>query len=212
LNALLIFIKNPELGKVKTRLAASIGDEKALWVFNQLLEHIHNVSKNVSAHKLLFYSSFVNQSDIWEREIYKKHLQIQSTDLGERMYSAFKEAQFFGYKKAVIVGSDIFEVTTDMLNKGFDLLQQSDVIIGPSFDGGYYAIGFNFETITNLDFLKSIFLNKTWSHNKVAQNALEIIEKFNYKYSFLPTLNDIDSEEDLKKYSSLYNNMKKLMF
>jgi rSAM/selenodomain-associated transferase 1 len=205
LNALLIFIKNPELGKVKTRLAATIGDEKALWVFNQLLEHIHFVSKHVNGQKLLFYSSFIDNSDKWESEVFEKYLQNQSPDLGQRMFSAFEMAQKLGFEKALIVGSDIYEVNTDLLNYGFELLEKSEVVVGPSIDGGYYAIGFNFKTVRNQDFLSEIFLNKTWSHELVGQQALEIINKFKYNCSFLPTLRDIDTEEDLKKNPDLYN-------
>ncbi|MDP1816099.1 MAG: TIGR04282 family arsenosugar biosynthesis glycosyltransferase [Leadbetterella sp.] len=203
--ALLIFIKNPELGKVKTRLAATMGDGKALEVFKKLLINIHDKSLEVSADKLLFYSSFVDQIDIWENDIFLKNLQNQSLDLGQRMLSAFEKAKEMGYSKALIVGSDIYEVSTEILNQGFEYLENSETVLGPSHDGGYYAIGFNFEKINSDTFLQNIFLNKTWSHENVAQEALEVIDSFSYACNFLPTLSDIDTEDDLKNFPDLYN-------
>lgn len=203
--ALLIFIKNPELGKVKTRLAATVGDEKALDIFKKLLENIHEKSLKVEADKLLFYSTFIDENDIWENSVFRKKLQNQSPDLGQRMLSAFEEAQALGYSKALIVGSDIFEVSTEILQRGFELLEEAETVIGPSLDGGYYAIGFNFEKINSPDFLQKVFLNKTWSHEYVAKQAIEVINSFSYTCNFLPILSDIDTEEDLKNFPDLYN-------
>lgn len=203
--ALLIFIKNPQLGKVKTRLAATIGNEKALKVFNKLLENIHQKTLLVTADKILYYSSFIDENDIWESKIFQKKIQNQSTDLGQRMFSAFKEAQTSGYTKALIIGSDIFEVTTQIIELGFELLENSDIVIGLSHDGGYYAIGFNFQKIASPDFLQKIFLNKSWSHENVSADALAVINSYSLSCSFLPTLHDIDTEDDLKKYPILYN-------
>ena len=154
---------------------------------------------------LLFYSSFIDQNDIWENDVFNKRIQNQSPDLGQRMLSAFMEAQDLGYSKALIVGSDIFEVSTEILQSGFDLLENAETVIGPSHDGGYYALGFNFERIHSPYFLQHIFLNKTWSHENVAQQALGVINSYSYTCNFLPTLSDIDTEEDLKNFPDLYN-------
>ncbi len=203
--ALLIFIKNPELGKVKTRLAATIGDEKALKVFKKLLVNIHDKSLNVKADKLLFYSTFVDQNDIWENEVFSKFVQNQSPDLGQRMLSAFEEARDLGYAKAIIVGSDIYDVSTEILQEGFELLEDAETVLGPSHDGGYYAIGFNFEKIQSPKFLHDVFLNKIWSHEHVTQEAIEVINSYSFTCNFLPVLSDIDTEKDLKKIPDLYN-------
>ncbi len=121
------------------------------------------------------------------------------------MLSAFEEAQTLGYSKALIVGSDIYEVSTQILQSGFELLENAETVLGPSHDGGYYAIGFNFEKIHSPNFLQHIFLNKTWSHEHVAQEALDVINSNSYTCNFLPILSDIDTEEDLKNFPDLYN-------
>lgn len=186
-------------------MAATIGNEKALEVFKKLLVNIHDKSLDVRADKLLFYSSFVDKNDIWENDIFKKYVQNQSQDLGQRMLSAFEEAKDLGYTKALIVGSDIYEVSTGILHSGFELLEHAESVLGPSHDGGYYAIGFNFEKINSDAFLQDIFLNKTWSHENVAQEALEAINSYSYTCNILPILSDIDTEEDLIFFPDLYN-------
>ena len=206
-SALIIFIKNPILGKVKTRLAATIGDEKALLIFHYLLNHTFQITKDLEVDKYLFYSDFIEINDFWPNEIYQKRLQNQSSDLGERMFSAFKELVDRGYQKIVIIGSDIFENTSKIIQSSFDFLSSTQTVIGKAVDGGYYAIGFNFEKIDSETFLQKIFLNKTWSHELVATVALSVIDSFSFTCNFLPTLTDIDTEKDLKLFSSLYNNL-----
>lgn len=59
-NLLLIFVKNPILGKVKTRLAKVVGDEKALEIYKSLLLHTANITRTVNCHKIVFYDSFID--------------------------------------------------------------------------------------------------------------------------------------------------------
>ena len=85
---LIIFIKNPELGKVKTRLAKTMGEKKALEIYKSLLSHTHAITKNVNTDKAVFYSDYVDHSDQWEDSIYLKKVQ-KGSNLGERMLNAF---------------------------------------------------------------------------------------------------------------------------
>jgi uncharacterized protein len=201
-NALIIFIKNPGLGKAKTRLAATLGKEKALEIYLKLLEYTRVVAIETSAERHLFYSDFINNQDEWPNELFHKHIQDQSPDLGQKMYSAFMLLKSLGIKKAVIIGSDSLELTPEISNKAFELLEENDAIIGPAKDGGYYSIGFNFGQLgTNADkLLQKVFLHKTWSHNAVFLEAKEALEGLLVDYSLMPTLSDVDVEEDILKY------------
>ena len=89
--ALIIFIRNPELGKVKTRLARKLGDEKALQIYKALLQHTRQQVKEVDAGRLLFYSEKIASNDDWLAAQFEKHLQYEG-NLGERMHHAFKQA------------------------------------------------------------------------------------------------------------------------
>jgi rSAM/selenodomain-associated transferase 1 len=196
-NALLIFIKNPQLGKAKTRLAATIGKEKALEVYLLLLDHTRKVAMTSDAQKHLYYSEFIDDQDDWSNDTFVKHLQDQNPDLGQKMYTAFSELAKSGVKKALIIGSDCLELTPEIVNSAFKTLDQKDAIIGPAKDGGYYSMGFNFQKIEMEAVLKKAFLGKKWSHDHVLKEAKEALESFSVDYALLPTLSDVDVEADV---------------
>ncbi len=200
MNALIIFIKNPVLGKVKTRLAASVGDEKALEVYNELLRHTRNTTQPLPIDKHLFYSDFIDEADKWAADVYHKHRQTQTSDLGKKMHDAFLPLVSQTYAKVLIIGSDCLELDGDILHQAYVNLDTHETVIGPAKDGGYYTIGFNFEQIGNSEeVLKQVFLGKDWSHENVAKEAIESLEQLGLKTYILPELNDVDFEEDAKE-------------
>ena len=90
-NLILVFVRNPELGKVKTRLAKTIGDSNALTVYTILLQHTESVLNAISGDKVVYYSEEVQHSDLWCETVYQKKLQ-KGADLGARMEDAFETA------------------------------------------------------------------------------------------------------------------------
>ena len=89
-NAIIVFTRNPELGKCKTRLAKTLGDQVALNIYKHLLQHTANVVKHIEANRYVFYSVEINHDDIWCSEFFNKKLQY-GRDLGERMQHAFED-------------------------------------------------------------------------------------------------------------------------
>lgn len=193
-NALLIFIRNPELGKVKTRLAGDLGNEEALRIYNRLLEHTRKVAQSVPVERFLFYSNFVDQQDNWPVKDFRKALQ-PSGDLGDRMQQAFEQA-LASCERAVIVGSDCPGLTQDILQTAFDQLGTHDFVIGPAMDGGYYLLGMKRLT-------PDLFQNMTWSTDQVFRETTDRMAARGGTYYQLPTLSDIDYAEDWEKYGSL---------
>lgn len=185
----MIFVKNPALGKVKTRLAQSIGDEKALQIYLYLLKFTHQITKNLTCDKAVFYSDFIEQHDLWENETYQKYLQSGS-HLGERMYQAFEVSFRKGYEKILIIGSDCLELNPEIIQTGFQSLDNQDVVIGPAKDGGYYLLGMKTP-------LRFIFENKTWSSPTVFEDTIRDLTHHHISYATLPVLSDVDHEEDL---------------
>ena len=118
---LIIFVKNPELGKVKTRLANSIGKERALKTYKTLLAHTKDLVSSLSYDKAVFYNNHTDRNDIWDNLEFKKHLQT-GNDLGEKMKDAFSMAFKRQYKKAVIIGSDCPKLTPKIINDAYRLL------------------------------------------------------------------------------------------
>ena len=192
-DALLIFIRTPELGKVKTRLAKTIGKEKALAVYNDLLLHTMIETRNIKCDKFVFYDAAINDNDIWSTECYKKKTQSDG-DLGQRMYDAFETLFKMGYKNCIIVGSDLFDLKASIIEVAFENLKTHDVAIGPAEDGGYYLLGLKRNN-------SLIFQNKKWGTDTVFKATMKDLE--DHQVFLLETLNDIDTFEDLER--STYN-------
>lgn len=192
-NALIIFTRNPELGKCKTRLAKTIGDEAALEIYKYLLTHTANISKNTKANKYVFYSENIKKQDIWDSAIFRKKLQ-SGDGLGAKMEQAFLELFQIGYQKVVIIGSDLLDLKTEHINEAFQALNTNDIVIGPAKDGGYYLLGMK-------QMHSEIFKNKDWGTNSVLKSTL--LDLQNSTVSLLEELNDIDTFDDIKPYNEL---------
>ncbi|MGB3586544.1 MAG: TIGR04282 family arsenosugar biosynthesis glycosyltransferase [Tunicatimonas sp.] len=188
---LIIFAKVPELGKAKTRLAVSVGNEKALEIYQALLSHTHAVTSSISQDKIVYYTPHIVTDDQWEGDIFHKALQ-SAGDLGERMQQAFAQGFAQGYSRICIIGTDCFELTTQHLTDAFTALHEHDVVLGPSQDGGYYLLGMN-------QLYTSLFSNKEWSTESVAENTRDDVTQLALSLKELPVLNDIDTVEDLKQ-------------
>lgn len=186
-NHLIIFCKNPVLGQCKTRLAASIGPEKALTVYQFLLSHTAKVTSKVSAKRIVFYSQEPIDDDAFDPRYFDKDCQ-EGVDLGERMANALQKSFTNGAKKAIIIGSDLYDISPEIIDRGFEALDTHETVIGPAMDGGYYLIG-----MTALN--SKVFSGKNWSTSSVLQDTLS---NLNPDLTFLlPEKNDIDQEEDL---------------
>jgi rSAM/selenodomain-associated transferase 1 len=186
---LIIFVKNPVLGQVKTRLAATVGEERALEVYRQLLARTRTVTEGLARGKAVFYADFIPESDAWDEAVYQKHLQ-EGSDLGERMERAFAWAFSAGYTSVCIIGSDCFQLTEQVLEQGFSALAEHEVVLGPSTDGGYYLLGMN-------RLHPAFFRSKRWSTDTVLADTVRDAEALGLRVKLLPTLTDVDEEKDL---------------
>ncbi len=191
-NALLIFTRNPELGKCKTRLAATIGDQAALDIYTFLLQHTVNITQNLNATKEVHYSVKVRKNDLWDDSVYNKKQQI-GFDLGIRMEHAFAEGFRDGFERIIVIGSDMYDLTQKDLELAFLELETHDYVLGPAEDGGYYLFG-----MKSLN--SQVFKNKNWGTETVFKDTLEDIKEKNIK--LLEVRNDIDYYDDIKDISA----------
>ena len=189
-NLLLIFTKNLKLGKVKTRLAKSVGDGKALEIYKFLLLKTREITHNLTCDKAVYYSDKISENDIWETSIYQKHEQ-EGEDLGIRMQNAFKNSFKAEYEKVIIIGSDLYDLTADHIQNAFKKLETKDVVIGPAEDGGYYLLGMK-------GMHPSIFENKDWGTSSVRKDTLTDLQKVSVH--LLEKLNDVDVIEDIENH------------
>jgi len=196
---LIIFIRNPILGKVKSRLAAKVGDEKALEIYKILLKHTRDVTRDLECDKRVYYTDFIDPGDEWDPIIYQKAMQVED-DLGPRMLSAFHDGFETAYESVVIIGSDCLELTSEIIKDSFNVLQENDVVLGPAKDGGYYLMGMKKLHV-------SFFFSKDWGTSSVLQETLKNIHQKKLSLKLLPVLSDIDDEKDLNSAFAFLNSL-----
>ena len=189
----MVFVRNPELGRVKTRLAKSIGDQAALETYKILSKHTSKIISEIDSDQLIFYSDKIQDNDVWTTTNCKKQIQTKG-DLGQKMLAAFQYGFSLGYQKILIIGSDLYSLRPKHIESAFEQLENYDVVIGPALDGGYYLLGLNF-------IIPKIFKQKQWSTSSVLKETLSDLKEFNV--NLLEPLNDIDTYEDLKKEPQL---------
>ena len=189
---LIIFTRNPILGKVKTRLAKTVGNQTALDIYLFLLQKTKEVTQNVHCDKVIFYSEEILENDLWDTTTHKKNLQV-GKDLGAKMNHAFETCFEDKYDKVVLIGSDLYDLEVSHIEEAFEKLEKNKVVIGPATDGGYYLIGLK-------KTYPEIFQNKNWGTSSVRKETLKNLEKVNVH--LLPILNDVDVFEDIEHHAA----------
>jgi uncharacterized protein len=189
---LLIFYKNPVKGKVKTRLAATMGEEKALDIYLYMTRITQNLTIPINVNKAVYFSDRIeNATDLWPQPVFHHFLQHGNT-LGDKMFNAFKNGFEEGYSSICIIGTDCLEITPNIVESAFHQLTKTDVVLGLAKDGGYYLLGMK-------SLHEALFLEKAWSTHTVGHDTLQSILKLGLSYALLPMLQDVDTEADLKK-------------
>lgn len=182
----IVFVKNIKLGKVKTRLAKTIGNQGAFEVYSELVKVTEKATEQLHSDIHIYFSDAVVNTK-WPNAF--KTVQ-QGSNLGERMKNAFKEGFSHGYERIVLIGSDLPDITKSHIEKGLEKLKEKEVVFGPAEDGGYYLIGLN----TMHGF---IFDDKPWSESHLLKVTLDQLQQKQIDFATLTTLNDIDTFEDL---------------
>lgn len=202
---LLIFVKNPVLGRVKTRLAADIGEQPALELYLSLMKHTFLEASKFARQfapantKVAVYFS----ETLPERSAFPVALspdfrlcRQEGENLGQRMNNAFCEGFAAGFQKQVIIGSDCPQLTAGHLAQAFNALSISDTVIGPARDGGYYLLGMSQPQ-------PGLFDLAAWSHGDVFVQTLARIRKAGLSYTQTEELSDVDTVEDLQRLGLL---------
>jgi rSAM/selenodomain-associated transferase 1 len=192
-SAILLFIKAPVRG-VKSRLAAVIGVETALELYkNFILDIIDTVRKTGYPFRICYYPPDAGaEVSSWLAGQYRIMPQ-QGGDLGARMENAFIRCFSEGFERAILIGSDLPDLTPAVLQEAMASLAENDVVIGPASDGGYYLIGFHKHTL-----MPRVFRGIPWSTEMVFQETMAILQNSALSVYQAPTWNDVDTVEDLR--------------
>lgn len=192
-NALIYFIKAPIPGTVKTRLAKSIGEEKATAFYRYCVEKLLATKAPPLCDVFVAYDGVSEESPFATKNLF-----LQSKgDLGERMAHAFLHVFSLGYESVILVGSDIPDVDEAILEESMTLLSTSDALLSPTLDGGYYLIGFH-----ECSFTCKAFEGIVYSQNDVFSKTLQHLMPLHVSTGKM--LRDIDTIDDLKAYDKSF--------
>jgi hypothetical protein len=195
--ALIVFQKNEVLGKVKTRLASTLGNVEALKIYQILIAHTHQVIQSVAADTYIFFSDYVPEG--YETQASGFYLQVQEgKDLGDRMSNAFEFLFKKEYEQVLIIGTDCATLEQIHIQTAIQKLDLVDVVIGPAEDGGYYLLG-----MKNL--VPSLFADMEWSTEEVLKETINRLTQGGLSYFHIETLSDVDHEEDWDKVKMKFN-------
>ncbi len=193
---LLFFVRNPQQGAVKSRLAGVLGEEVAVGLYkNFILDMLSTLEKGDFSCSVCFYPADA-LADI--KEVLGapyRYLPQQGANLGERMEHCFLQAFSAGFLRTVLIGSDLPDLPLDIIDEAFASLQRVDAVIGPALDGGYYLIGFKKDSFT-----PEVFRDMPWGTETVLQQTIGVLKNHRRSVHLLPSWDDIDNLEDLKKF------------
>ena len=190
---LVVFLRLPEKGKVKTRLAATLGEEAALEIYKKLVSITLDIVIRSEIPTYLFYTDGLPLAPTRDTR-FSYHIQADG-DLGSRMADALSFVLSL-HQKALIIGSDCPGLTPEILDAGYRSLDEKDIVLGPADDGGYYLLGC-------IELHPALFANIKWSTPSVLDQTIEKIKEANLSYCLLEKLHDIDTAEDWIRYTGL---------
>lgn len=198
---LLVFARVPELGRVKTRLAAALGDERALRVYEAMLQDLLRSVGDPSGDleiEVLWAPTTIASGEVLRGAFGDRPLAMQTgATLGDRMGMAFSERFFFHRtQKIVAIGVDDPSLPRELIDHAFSLLDSCDWVVGPARDGGYYLVGCRAAAFDN-----EVFSGIEWGSDSVLAATLKKIDEWKGSVALLPLRSDIDDAEDLQRYA-----------
>ncbi len=192
-NNLIIFLKYPEPGKVKTRLAKTIGYEKAADVYSALTKYLVSQFTGSPSYKVTVHYTPENRSEEISQWLKIDNMVLQrGNNLGEKLSFALDISLKNGFKNAVVIGTDCIELTNEDIENSFKYLSSEyDSVVGPTNDGGYYLIGLHERNYPLL------FNDISWSTDRVFNQTMERIDEIGIRNKVLNYYNDIDDISDI---------------
>ncbi|MDD2541772.1 MAG: TIGR04282 family arsenosugar biosynthesis glycosyltransferase [Desulfuromonadaceae bacterium] len=193
---LIVFARAPIPGKVKTRLAATFGDQAATELYETMLQDVLKTTRQLNDIEPIVFWDCDEEllPHLAERFGCRSRLQ-KSGDLGQRMQEAFEEMFASGFESCCIIGSDAPDLPLSYIMEAYRLLAapQADVVFGPSKDGGYYLLGLR-------QIWGQLFAKIPWSSAAVLEQSLAAVRDLGLAAALLPEWQDIDTAEDLQAF------------
>jgi rSAM/selenodomain-associated transferase 1 len=190
---LIIFLKAPRPGAVKTRLAQTMGNAAALAAYEQLVEHLLGRLAGLKPVTLQFAPDDAGtEISRWQKPGWALHPQ-GSGDLGLRLTRAFDAAFSSGARRVVVIGSDCPEVTPEDVCEAWEQLSEHDVVLGPARDGGYWLVALCAAR-------PELFAGIPWSTETVLARTLDRARSLGLRARLLRELSDVDTETEWRAF------------
>ncbi|MHA1908935.1 MAG: TIGR04282 family arsenosugar biosynthesis glycosyltransferase [Candidatus Thorarchaeota archaeon] len=195
-----ILMKYPELGKVKSRLARSIGDEPAANLYRAFIEDTLATvqSLGIAYHIAVYPPESEPMFSEWLGPSHKFFHQ-EGKNLGERLQNGFKTMFEIGYRQVIALASDSPDLPCEILDNAISSFHTSNVVVGPATDGGYYLIGFSSE-----HFIPDAFVDVTWGTEYVFEETMAQVESVTRDVHVLSEWVDIDTKNQLRQFYEKY--------
>ncbi|AWW30908.1 glycosyltransferase [Echinicola strongylocentroti] len=196
-HAIIIFQENPVPGKVKARLGEVIGSEKAVEVYEYLLQHTHDLVRDYPADVFVYFLDKVDDDYLLNDQY---HLGLQGEGLlGERMQRAFTDVLSKGYEKALFIRvAGTMELSIDILDEAFESLSYQDLVVGPAHDGTIYLLGMS-------QVYDKVFDHSDWKSDSLISELKQEAKQMDLEMHKLPELYEVEQYEDLKSLKGLLN-------
>jgi len=192
---LAVFVRAPQPGKVKTRLAGTCGDSFAAELYGCFVDDLLEALAPVNCHLEIFFTPAESEFEISDRFGKRFAYTPQKGEgLGERMANAFKTCFAKGFAASLLIGSDSPDLTAEVIEEAFQALENGqDAVVGPACDGGYYLIGFRAAA-----FAPAVFNELPRGENSVLEETLARLRDRECIFHLTPVWHDIDTEQDLR--------------
>lgn len=196
--ALIVFARDPQPGKAKTRLLPAVGPEGAATLQHRMTLGVLREARRLREdRKTCVVVHFAGNDADAMRSLYGADLPYRAQcrgDLGARLIESFAGAFSLGACAAVAVGTDCPALTHDLMSEAFEALKNHDLVLGPATDGGYYLIG-----LSRLD--ARLFYDIAWGTDRVLEQTQRTARKLGLSVRLLKPLSDVDRPEDLTELS-----------
>lgn len=192
-SAIIVFAKAPVAGQVKTRLCPPLTPDEAASLHGSLVLDILERCQSLKGYDRILAGTPSPHHPFFRAMEARFKIPVwdqQGEDLGARMAGVFKQALGAPYRSAVVIGTDIPGIHGPLLTSALKGLQDHDVVLGPTVDGGYYLIGLRSP-------VPELFENMPWSTDQVYERTKQRVQELGLSLKVLPTLRDFDTVEDL---------------
>lgn len=196
-DALIVFLRSPVLGRVKSRIAEVLGAEFTLGLYRAFLADLAALSRHVPVQTVAVYDGL--EGEVPEDFSDTPCLMQRGNDIGERMFNAFSDVFAMGFERATLIGSDLPDLPPSHILAAFERLADAHVVLGPAADGGYYLMNCRQDSL-----IRSVFSGVPWGGANVCAETLRRVEQAGLRPALVEPWQDIDTCEDLKRFYRMH--------